>query len=95
MPTRLIAGCSTGLVRDVARFVLARGWNAVVTVRDTASIADIVAQHPEAAPALKLDVTKSIQIAGAFREAQARFGAIDVLVNNAGYGYRGAVEEAS
>lgn len=95
MQTWLITGCSTGLGRDLARAVLARGWNAVVTARDTASIADIVAQHPKTALALKLDVTKSIQITDAVQQAQARFGAIDVLVNNAGYGYRGAVEEAS
>jgi NAD(P)-dependent dehydrogenase (short-subunit alcohol dehydrogenase family) len=94
MPTWLITGCSTGLGRDLARAVLARGWNAVVTARDTASIGDIVAQHPETALALKLDVTKNSQIADAVQQAQARFGAIDVLVNNAGYGYRGAVEEA-
>ncbi len=95
MPTWFITGCSTGLGRYLALAVLARGWNAVVTARDPASVADIVAQHPDTALALKLDVTKSIQVAQAVQQAQARFGGIDVLVNNAGYGYRGAVEEAS
>ncbi len=94
MPTWFITGCSTGLGRWLAKAVLARGWNAVVTARDPASVADIVADYPVTALALKLDVVKSIQIADAVQRAQARFGSIDVLVNNAGYGYRGAVEEA-
>jgi NADP-dependent 3-hydroxy acid dehydrogenase YdfG len=95
MRTRLITGCSTGLGRDVARAVLARGWNAVITARNVATIADIVAGHTTTALAVELDVTRGHQIADAVQQAEARFGAIDVLVNNAGYGYRGAVEEAS
>jgi NAD(P)-dependent dehydrogenase (short-subunit alcohol dehydrogenase family) len=95
MPTWLITGCSTGLGRDLAHAVLARKWNDIVTARDPASVADIVADYPDTALALKLDVAKSTQIADAVQQAQARFGGIDVLVNNAGYGYRGAVEEAS
>jgi len=79
---------------DPAREVLARGWNAAVTARDPATVNDIVAGHDSNAIALPLDVTSSAQISSAVRETQARFGAIDVLVNNAGYGYRGAVEEA-
>jgi NAD(P)-dependent dehydrogenase (short-subunit alcohol dehydrogenase family) len=101
MPTWFITGCSTGIGRELARAVLARNdhattrWNAVVTARDPASVADIVAGHPDSALALPLDVTDGAQISHAVRQAEARFGAIDVLVNNAGYGYRGAVEEAS
>ncbi|HEY0185815.1 MAG TPA: oxidoreductase [Rhodopila sp.] len=95
MPTWMITGCSTGFGRELARAVLARGWNAVVTARDPATVADIVAQHAGTALALPLDVTDSAQIAEAVRRSEARFGGIDVLVNNAGYGFRGAVEEAS
>jgi NAD(P)-dependent dehydrogenase (short-subunit alcohol dehydrogenase family) len=95
MPTWFITGCSTGLGRYLALTVLSRKWNAVVTARDPAAIADVVADYPDTALALKLDVAKSSQIADAVQQAQARFGGIDVLVNNAGYGYRGAVEEAS
>ena len=95
MPTWMITGCSTGLGRDLARSVLARGWNAVVTARDPATVADIVAGHADTALAVRLDVTDGVEIAEAVRQAETRFGAIDVLVNNAGYGYRGAVEEAS
>jgi NAD(P)-dependent dehydrogenase (short-subunit alcohol dehydrogenase family) len=95
MPTWLITGCSSGFGRELARAVLARGWNAAVTARNPATVADIVAENTRTALALKLDVSDSAQVAEAVRQTEARFGAIDVLVNNAGYGYRGAVEEAS
>lgn len=94
MATWLITGCSTGFGRELASAVLARNWNAVVTARDPATIQDIVAGHDVSALALRLDVTDPKQVASAVKEAEARFGAVDVLVNNAGYGYRGAVEEA-
>jgi NAD(P)-dependent dehydrogenase (short-subunit alcohol dehydrogenase family) len=94
MPTWFITGCSTGFGRELARAVLAKGWNAVVTARDPATVADIVAGHEKTAVALALDVTDSAQVGKAVQEAEKRFGGIDVLVNNAGYGYRAAVEEA-
>lgn len=94
MPTWLITGCSTGFGRALARAVLTRGWNAVVTAREPDSVADIVAGHEATALPLRLDVTDPAQIVAAVRQAESRFGAIDVLVNNAGYGYRAAVEEA-
>jgi NAD(P)-dependent dehydrogenase (short-subunit alcohol dehydrogenase family) len=93
MPTWLITGCSTGLGRALAQAVLERGWNAVVTARDPGTVQDIVVSHPENALALPLDVTDQAQIDAAVHKAKQRFGSIDVLVNNAGYGYRGAVEE--
>jgi NAD(P)-dependent dehydrogenase (short-subunit alcohol dehydrogenase family) len=93
MPTWLITGCSSGFGREIARAVLARGWNAVVTAREPGAVADIVAGHDATALALRLDVADPAQVTAAMHDAQARFGAIDVLVNNAGYGYRGAVEE--
>ena len=95
MQTWLITGCSTGFGRELALAVLARGWHAAVTARNPADIADIAAAHPERSLALKLDVRERGQIAEAVEQTEARFGAIDVLVNNAGYGYRAAVEEAS
>jgi NAD(P)-dependent dehydrogenase (short-subunit alcohol dehydrogenase family) len=94
MPTWLITGCSTGLGRALAEAVLARGDQAVVTARDTAAVDDLAGAHPERALALALDVTVPDQVADAVRRAHDRFGAVDVLVNNAGYGYRAAVEEA-
>jgi NAD(P)-dependent dehydrogenase (short-subunit alcohol dehydrogenase family) len=95
MPTWLITGCSTGLGRAMATAVLARGDRAVVTARDAAAVEDIAAAHPDRALALALDVTVPDQVADAVRRAEDRFGAVDVLVNNAGYGYRAAVEEAA
>jgi NAD(P)-dependent dehydrogenase (short-subunit alcohol dehydrogenase family) len=94
MATWLITGCSTGLGRALAQAVLARGHNAVVTARDVTTVEDITAAHPDKALALPLDVTDRAQITSAVEQAKARFGGIDVLVNNAGYGYRAAVEEA-
>ncbi|NQX15568.1 oxidoreductase [Rathayibacter sp. VKM Ac-2857] len=93
MTTWLITGCSTGLGRALATAVLAHGDRAVVTARDVDSVRDIAEAHPDSALALALDVTDDAQVAAAVDAAEERFGGIDVLVNNAGYGYRAAVEE--
>jgi NAD(P)-dependent dehydrogenase (short-subunit alcohol dehydrogenase family) len=93
MTTWLITGCSTGLGRALAAAVLAKGDNAVVTARDAAAVADLVADYPERALAVALDVTRPAETRAAVDGAVERFGAVDVLVNNAGYGYRAAVEE--
>jgi NAD(P)-dependent dehydrogenase (short-subunit alcohol dehydrogenase family) len=94
MSTWLITGCSTGLGRAIAQAVLAHGHNAVVTARNADTVEDIAAAHPDTALALPLDVTDREQITAVVQQARTRFGSIDVLVNNAGYGYRSAVEEA-
>lgn len=93
MNTWLITGCSTGLGRELAKAVLQAGFTTVVTARDPATITDITEAYPDTALATALDVTDPQSIAQAVSLAQERFGAIDVLVNNAGYGYRAAVEE--
>lgn len=93
MTTWLITGCSTGLGRAFAEAVLARGENVVVSARDVAKVQDIADKYPDSALAVSLDVTDDDQVVGAVRAAEDRFGAVDVLVNNAGYGYRAAVEE--
>ena len=93
MTTWLITGCSTGLGRALAEAVLDRGHNAVVTARDVTTVRDITDRHPDTALALALDVTDEDQVTTAVAAAEERFGGIDVLVNNAGYGYRAAVEE--
>jgi NAD(P)-dependent dehydrogenase (short-subunit alcohol dehydrogenase family) len=93
MPTWFITGCSTGLGRALAEAVLERGENAVITARDAGRLADLAKAHPGTALALALDVTDDEQVAAAVRQAEGTFGGIDVLVNNAGYGYRAAVEE--
>jgi NAD(P)-dependent dehydrogenase (short-subunit alcohol dehydrogenase family) len=93
MSTWLITGSSSGLGRDLARAVLDAGHNAVVTARNADSVRGLTRTHPDRALAVALDVTDSAQIAAAVARGEERFGGIDVLVNNAGYGYRAAVEE--
>ena len=92
-PTWFITGCSTGFGRELARLVLARGWRAVVTARDQARVADLVQDAGGRALPLALDVNDAGAITAAVDAAQEQFGGIDVLVNNAGYGYQAAVEE--
>ncbi len=88
-----ITGCSTGFGRELARIILERGGRAVVTARDASRVEDIAAGFPEHALALSLDVTQPSQVADTVKQAEAKFGAVDVLVNNAGYGYMAAIEE--
>jgi NAD(P)-dependent dehydrogenase (short-subunit alcohol dehydrogenase family) len=92
-PVWLITGCSTGLGRALAGVILDKGWRVVVTARDVSSVADIVQRAEDRALALTLDVTSPADVQAAVTEAVARFGQIDVLVNNAGYGYQSTVEE--
>jgi NAD(P)-dependent dehydrogenase (short-subunit alcohol dehydrogenase family) len=91
--TWLITGCSTGLGRALAEAVLAAGQNAVVTARDAGKVADLATNNTDRVLPLALDVTDSTQVTDAVSQAEEKFGHIDVLVNNAGYGYRAAVEE--
>lgn len=92
-PVWFVTGCSTGLGRALATAVLDRGWRAVVTARKPDQVADIVAGREDRALALPLDVTAPADIDAAVAAATDHFGQIDVLVNNAGYGYLAAVEE--
>ena len=88
-----ITGCSKGLGRALAEEALARGYRVVTTARRISDLAGLGEATPNALLALELDVTRSEQIDAALAAARARFGQIDVLVNNAGYGYLGAIEE--
>lgn len=93
MSTWFITGCSTGLGRALAKTVIAAGHCAVVTARAASTVADLADGNDDRVLPLPLDVTDPAQITAAVAEAERRFGGIDVLVNNAGYGYRAAVEE--
>ena len=93
MKTWLITGCSSGIGVGIAKAVLESGDNAVVTARKPEALADLVKDYPKKALAVALDVTDGESIRAAVAAALEKFGAIDVLVNNAGYGYRAAVEE--
>ena len=92
MSTWLITGCSTGLGRAFAETALDRG-HVVATARDIAKVQGLADAYPDQALAVALDVTHDEQVTAAVAAAEERFGAVDVLVNNAGYGYRAAVEE--
>jgi NAD(P)-dependent dehydrogenase (short-subunit alcohol dehydrogenase family) len=89
----LVTGCSTGLGRALAAEVLRAGYRCIATARDPAAVADIVAPHPATSRAVALDVTRPESIRAALREAESAFGGVDVLVNNAGYGYLATAEE--
>jgi NAD(P)-dependent dehydrogenase (short-subunit alcohol dehydrogenase family) len=92
-PVWFITGCSTGFGSELAKILLARGDRVVVTARDKAKVVDLVADRARNGLVLPLDVDKQPQIDAAVKATEARFGRIDVLVNNAGYGYLAAIEE--
>ena len=91
--TWLITGCSTGIGRALADLVLKSGERVVATARNPGSLDELIAPHAGRALALKLDVTQPDDIANAVAATRERFGAVDVLVNNAGYGHIGTIEE--
>jgi NAD(P)-dependent dehydrogenase (short-subunit alcohol dehydrogenase family) len=93
-PVWFITGCSTGFGRELARYALGLGYRVVVTARNPAAVADLAAGHEANALVLALDVVDAAQIAASVAAAEARFGRIDVLVNNAGVGYFAAIEES-
>jgi NAD(P)-dependent dehydrogenase (short-subunit alcohol dehydrogenase family) len=90
-----ITGASTGFGRLLAEEVLKAGGRVIVTARKLDKVADLEKQYPQTAKALALDVTDAGQVDSAVNEAIAKFGRVDVLVNNAGYGVAGAIEEVS
>jgi NAD(P)-dependent dehydrogenase (short-subunit alcohol dehydrogenase family) len=89
----LITGCSSGMGREFAREALRCGYRVVATARDPDTLRELLAQHPDRARALALDVTDREQIESAVARTLAEFGRLDVLVNNSGYGYLAAIEE--
>jgi len=92
-PVWLITGCSTGIGREIAIAALEKGHRAVVTARKPAAVEDIRARFPDRAVVAALDVTDRGQIEAAIAAGHKAFGQIDVLCNNAGYGYMAAIEE--
>ncbi len=92
-PVWFITGCSSGFGKELAKLTIARGWRTVVTARKPDELKDLVQGHEANTLALELDVTRPEQIKTAVQAAEEKFGRIDVLVNNAGYGYLAAIEE--
>lgn len=93
MSTWLITGCSTGLGRALAEAAITAGHDVVATARNVESLQQLTHTAPDRVLTLALDVTNTSQIQEAIQQADDRFGGVDVLVNNAGYGYRAAIEE--
>lgn len=91
----LITGCSKGLGRSLAEEVIRKGDRVVVAARDPDTLHALIELAPERVQALALDVNSDAQVLEAVSRTLSRFGRIDVLVNNAGYGLAGAVEEIS
>lgn len=95
METRVwfITGASSGFGRAFAAHALERGYNVVVAARSTAKLAEIARSAPDRVLAVALDVKDRDQVQWAVTDAIGRFGRVDVLINNAGYGMVGAIEE--
>jgi NAD(P)-dependent dehydrogenase (short-subunit alcohol dehydrogenase family) len=90
-----VTGSSTGFGRSLTETLLKKGDIVVATARKPEQLADLVAKYPDRAKAIRLDVTNPQEISEAVKAAIAAFGRIDVLVNNAGYGTMGGIEEVS
>jgi NAD(P)-dependent dehydrogenase (short-subunit alcohol dehydrogenase family) len=95
MTNWLITGASRGLGRAFATAALERGDRVAATVRDTAALDELSARHGDRLIPVQLDVTEETAARATVREAAVRLGRVDVVVNNAGYGHFGAVEELS
>jgi NADP-dependent 3-hydroxy acid dehydrogenase YdfG len=92
-PVWLITGCSTGFGRELVKLILSKGWKAVITARKPEQVQELASGYNDTALVLPLDVTDKAQVADVVQKTIDRFGRIDVLVNNAGYGYFTSIEE--
>jgi NAD(P)-dependent dehydrogenase (short-subunit alcohol dehydrogenase family) len=95
MKVWFITGTSRGFGREWAQAALERGDKVAATARDTASLRDLVEKHGDAVLPLALDVTDRAAAFAAVEQAHAHFGRLDVVVNNAGYGHFGFIEEVT
>jgi NAD(P)-dependent dehydrogenase (short-subunit alcohol dehydrogenase family) len=91
--TWFITGAASGFGLSFSRYALSKGYNVVATARDPGRLAALQAEAPERVLLAALDVNDRASVAAAVTAAQQRFGRIDVVINNAGYGIVGAVEE--
>jgi NAD(P)-dependent dehydrogenase (short-subunit alcohol dehydrogenase family) len=93
--TWFITGASRGFGRSFAQAALTAGDRVAATARDTSTLDDLAAQYGDAVVPVELDVTDRDAAFAAVGEARERLGRLDVVVNNAGYGVSGAIEELS
>jgi len=89
-----ITGCSTGFGRELSIYALSQGYKVAVASRNTDDVKDIIEKYPATSTSVKLDMTNPEELKAAVSDVISHFGKIDVLVNNAGIGYFGAVEES-
>ena len=89
-----ITGCSTGFGRELSIYALSQGYKVAVASRNTDDIKDIIEKYPATSTSVKLDMTNPEELKAAVSDVISHFGKVDVLVNNAGIGYFGAVEES-
>ncbi|WP_062291347.1 oxidoreductase [Demequina phytophila] len=94
MSVWFVTGCSTGIGRATAERAAAAGHRVVATARRPETLDDLVAAFPDTVLALPLEVRDDAAVAAAVEAALARFGQVDVLVNNAGIGYFSTIEES-
>jgi NAD(P)-dependent dehydrogenase (short-subunit alcohol dehydrogenase family) len=88
-----ITGTSKGFGRVWAEAALARGDRVAATARDASTLAPLLARYRDQVATISLDVTSRVAVDAAIGEAHARFGRLDVVINNAGYGLFGTIEE--
>ena len=93
--TWFITGASTGFGRLLAEEVLKSGGKVIATARNLDKVIDLEQKYPGKAKAFALDVTDYPQVASVVAQSNASYGPVDVLVNNAGYGLAGAIEEVT
>ena len=89
-----ITGCATGIGNGIAKAALSAGDSVILTARNAERLEKLHQEYPNHSVVIPLDVTDNFQREQAVRRAIECFGRIDVLVNNAGYGYRAAIEES-
>lgn len=94
MKTWLITGCSSGLGKQLAEAVAERGDRLVATARSVDALRALCDRYPDTVRSISLDVTQPGAAVKAVALAESAFGGLDVLVNNAGFGFIGAIEEA-
>ena len=91
----LITGASSGFGRALAEAAVATGDRVIGAARRPDALAELATEHPESVESVQLDVTDADAIEAVVAEIEERYGRIDVLVNNAGHGQVGAVEETT
>ncbi|WP_455771014.1 oxidoreductase [Streptomyces erythrochromogenes] len=95
MSVWFVTGASRGLGAEITREALERGHRVIATARDASAVLKAYPEKPAGLLAVNADVTEPEQLAAAVQVGLAEFGRIDVVVNNAGYGLVGSIEETS